>query len=70
MGNANECRTLVKNLVKENFLWEKKKKTINVLTIFFISHKSDVKTFLKWILSQCPNGQCVCVRENKINQLP
>ena len=26
---------------------EKKKKTINILTTFFISHKSDVKTFLK-----------------------
>ena len=25
---------------------EKKKKTINVLTTFFISHKSDVKIFL------------------------
>ena len=32
---------------------EKEKKTINVLTAFFISHKSDVKTFLKWILKQC-----------------
>ena len=28
---------------------EKKKKTINVLTVFFISHKSDVTTFLKGI---------------------
>ena len=28
MGNANECRTLVKNPVKENFLWEKKKKQL------------------------------------------
>ena len=37
---------LVKNPVKENF-YRKKKKTINVLTVFFISHKSDVKTFLK-----------------------
>ena len=23
------------------------------MTVFFISHKSDVKTFLKWILNQC-----------------
>jgi len=31
-----------------------KKKTINVLTVFFfISHKIDIKTFLKWILNQC-----------------
>jgi len=36
---------------------EKEKiKTINVLTTFFISHKSDVKTFLKWIFNQCPKG--------------
>ena len=39
-------RTMVKNSVKENF-YEKRKKIINILTIFFISHKSDVKTFLK-----------------------
>ena len=32
---------------------EKEKKVIKVLTAFFISHKSDVKTFLKWILNQC-----------------
>ena len=31
---------------------KKEKKTINVLTAFFIFHKSDVKTFLKWILNQ------------------
>ena len=36
-------RALVKNLVKESFYG--KKKTINILTTFFISHKSDVKTF-------------------------
>ena len=34
----------------------KEKKAINVLTAFFISHKSDVKTFLKWILKECPKG--------------
>ena len=46
-------RTLVKNLIKENF-YEKRKKTINVLTAFFISHKSDVKTFFNWIFNQYP----------------
>ena len=47
-GNVNECRmTLVKNLIKESFYGKRKKKTINILTTFFISHKSDVKTFLK-----------------------
>ena len=30
----------------------KEKKGINILIVFFISHKSDVKTFLKWILNQ------------------
>ena len=32
----------------------KRKKAINILTAFFIFHKSDVKTFLKWILNKCP----------------
>ena len=33
---------------------KEKKKAINVLTAFFILHKSDIKTFLKWIINQCP----------------
>ena len=45
-------RALVKNPVKKSFYG--KKKTINVLTVYFIFHKSDVKTFLKWILNECP----------------
>ena len=32
---------------------EKEKKVINVLKVLFISHKSDVKTFLNWIHNQC-----------------
>ena len=52
-GNINECRTvLVKNLIKERF-YRKRKKTINILSAFFISHKSDDKTFIKLILKQC-----------------
>ena len=47
-------RTFVKNPIKESF-YEKRKK-INVLTHFFISHKSDVKTFLKWIVNKFPKG--------------
>ena len=39
-------KTLVKNPVKESFC-EKRKKIINILTAFFISHKSDFKIFLK-----------------------
>ena len=34
----------------------KEKKAINILTVFFISHKSDVKTFFNQILNQCPKG--------------
>ena len=39
-------RTLVKNTVKESF-YEKRKIVINILTAFYISHKNDVKNFLK-----------------------
>ena len=46
-------KALVKNLVIEIF-YRKRKKIINVLTVFFISHKSDVKNFFNWILNQCP----------------
>ena len=35
----------IKNLFKENFYGKRKKKVINILTAFFISYKSDVKTF-------------------------
>ena len=28
-----------------------KKKVINILTTFFITYKSDIKTFLKWIIN-------------------
>ena len=34
----------------------KGKKTINVLTVFSIFHKSCVKTFLKWVVNYCPKG--------------
>ena len=49
-------RVLVKNSVKENFYEKRKKKTINILTAFFIFLKSNVKTFFNWILNQCPKG--------------
>ena len=41
-------RALIKNLIKENF-YGKRKKKINILIAFFISHKSDIKTFFNWI---------------------
>ena len=47
---------LVNNPVKESFYGKRKRKTINVLTIFFISHKSNVKTFLKLIVNKCHKG--------------
>ena len=43
---TSALRALVNNPVKEIF-YEKRKKVINVLTVFFIFYKSDVKTFLK-----------------------
>ena len=51
-------RTLVIIPIKESFYKKrkKKKKTMNVVTAFFISHKSDIKTFLKWIINQYTKG--------------
>ena len=46
-------RTLVNNPVKKVFI-EKEKKKFNILIAFLISHKSDIKIFLKLILNQCP----------------
>ena len=43
---TNVLKVLVNNLFKERF-YKKKKKTINVLTVFFISYKNCVKSFLK-----------------------
>ena len=43
---TSALRALVNNSVKKSF-YRKRKKKINILTAFFISHKSDVKTFLK-----------------------
>ena len=45
---TNALRTMVNNPFKESFYGKKKKKkVINVLTVFSISHKSCVKTLLK-----------------------
>ena len=51
----NALKVLVNNSVKENF-YGKRKKTINILTTFFILHKNNVKTFLKLIVNQCPKN--------------
>ena len=48
----NVFKVLVNNLFKESYY--RKKKIFNVFYSFFISHKSDIKTFLKWIVNQFP----------------
>ena len=48
---TNAFRTLVNNPVKESFYG--KKKNNKYFDNFFIFRKSDVKTFLKWIVNQC-----------------
>ena len=52
---TSALKAMVKNPVKKVFMGKEKKKN-NVLTAFFISYKSDVKTFFNWILNQCPKG--------------
>ena len=53
---TNTLEELVNNSFKESFYGKRKKKVINALTVFFISHKSSGKTFLKWIVNQYPKG--------------
>ena len=52
---TSALRALVKNLVKDSF-YRKRKKAINILTVFFISHKIDVKTYFNWIINQYLKG--------------
>ena len=47
-------KIMVNNPFKESF--NRKRKNNNFLTVFSISHKSSVKTFLKYILNHCPKG--------------
>ena len=51
MGHVNECGHWLIIQLKKVFMGKEKEKAINILTAFFISHKSDVKTFLKWIFN-------------------
>ena len=54
---TNALRAMVNDPYKESFYRKRKKnKTINVLTAFFIFHKSNVKTFLKWIVNYFSKG--------------
>ena len=45
-------KVIINNTFKESFY--EKKKTINILTVFFIFYKSRTKTFLKWIVNHYP----------------
>ena len=45
MGHVNECGHWLIIQLKKVFMGKEKEKAINILTVFFISHKSDVKTF-------------------------
>ena len=51
--NRKCCIALVKKSIKESF-YEKRKKIINILIIFFIFNKNDVKIFIKWIVNEFP----------------
>ena len=54
---TDAIRVIVSNPFKESFYGKKeKKKTINILTVFFISIKNCIKTFLKWIVNHCLKG--------------
>ena len=53
--------------LKKVFMEKEKKKAINILIVFFISHKSDVKIFLKWILNQCRTALVNMTQSKKIN---
>ena len=48
---TDALRVIVNNPFKESFYRKRKKKAINILIIFFISHKNYVKTFLKLIVN-------------------
>ena len=50
----NALKTFVsKNHFRNVLMGKKKKKTINILTAFFIFHESDIKTLLKLFVNNC-----------------
>ena len=49
---TNVFKVLVNNSFKESYYGEKK--YLIFFTGFFISHKSGIKTFLKWIVNEFP----------------
>ena len=47
MKNVKEClKDISLETIFRNILWENDKKKKNLLTVFYISYKSEVKTFL------------------------
>ena len=48
---TDALRAIINNLFKKKNYGKRKKKKINVLTIFFISYKSGVKIFLNGLLT-------------------
>ena len=58
-------RVLVNDPIKESFY--EKKKVINILTVFFIFYKNNVKTFLKWIVNQCPKNTLCFIHFCRLN---
>ena len=51
---VNGCpKEISQGIILEKILWKKK---INILTIFSIFHKSNIKTFLKQFINNCPKS--------------
>ena len=48
----------LKKLFLEIFYWENDKIINVLLTAFYISHESDVKTFLLWFINHCSKDIC------------
>ena len=58
MRNVNESlKGIDLTVIFRNILWENDK-VIILLTAFYISYKSDVKTFLLWFINNCPKSIC------------
>ena len=52
-------RAIVNELFLKSFNGKrKKKKAINILIAFSISHNSGIKIFLKWFINNFPKGIC------------
>ena len=50
----NTLKIIVNNPFKKSFYKKRKKKVINVLTVFSIFYENGIKIFLKWIINHYP----------------